>query len=235
VPVYSNAGVPHPELYPSWVVRKNGVPLLLEADWPEAAIGSKYGIVSAGTGTGSSVYREYGHFWGGLASCLVTTGDDIGDTAGIQVISPFTVNGLLAFEHRWIPGEDVDWDIGFEWSVRARMRYVGETGEWMYESDAGVFASFDEPLTVTKPSVSPTGDRWGWARLIVDLPAEKYMSFEAAGQDGQIHYRDMHTIPLVDPLLGVGAFDLKIFGIATARAASNETSYTTDWCVSRLD
>ena len=235
MPVYSNAGVPHPELYPHWVVKKTGVPLLLESDWPEAAIGSKYGIVNNGLGEGGNVYRDYEHFLGGLGSCYATTGNVIGAATGVQIISPFTNVGLIGFEHRWLPGSTSDWDFGFEWDVRARMRYVGATGEWMYESDADTFTGFDMPVTVSKPSIAQTGDRWGWARLVIDLEAERYVSFEAAGQDKKLHFRDMASIRLPDPLLGVGPFDFKIFAIATARAASNQTSYTTNWCVSRLD
>lgn len=233
MPVYANAGAPHPELYPYWVVRRVGIPLLLEADWPEASMGAKYGIVSSGDG--ASVNRDYAHFFGGLGSCVLTTGDALGDTAGIQIMHPFVTAGLVALEHRWIPDASVDWDFGFEWSLRGRMRYVGAAGEWQYESDPGVFSSFAAPVMVAKPRIATTGDHWGWARLVIDLESEQYVSFEAAGQDRRYYYRDLGGMRLVDPGLGVGPFDIKAFGTATTRTAANETSYTTDWCVSKLD
>ena len=87
------------KVFPAWVVREQGRPILLEADWP-STVGYKYG--STATGTDAAVTEDTDHFYGGSGAVKLLTGSAaIGNTAEIKVSHGHVDSRYVSFEMKW--------------------------------------------------------------------------------------------------------------------------------------
>jgi len=232
-----------PELFPWWVVKKEGVPLLLEADFPETSLEAKFGSLITGGGTGAKLQQSLDRFYGGRGSCICRTNNTVNAVTEVKVTMPFIKNGIVSLEHRWIPAPGFGankWEFGIESRtdniVQARMRYTVSTDEWQYEdpTQSDVYISFSPSVVIRQPLIQAPGDEWGWARLVVDLSKREYVRFQAAGQQAEVWDIDMSGIPMRDRGDAAGTKSLLFFGLGVAGAGSSETFYTTDWCIADL-
>jgi hypothetical protein len=229
--------------FPWWVVKKEGTPLLLEADWPLSSFEAKWGSLITGTGGGARLDRSTRRFYGGKGSCLCRTNAAVNAVTEVKVTMPFITNGIVALEHKWIPSGAFGankWEFGIESRteniVQARMRYTVSTDEWQYENpdQNDTYLSFPTPVVIRQPLFQAPGDEWGWARLVVDLTKREYVRFQAAGQQAEFWDIDMRGIRMRDRADAAGTKSLLFFGLGVAGAASNEDFYTTDWAISQL-
>ena len=224
--------------YPEWLGIKTGVIIFTEADWP-TTIGFKWGTFVTGAGT---VLRDADHGVRGTGAVALSTGILSNDVSEIKHTSPYYVgNGRVALELKWannVPAFGAStFDFGIEprqvvsGFLQGRMRYTVSGDEWTYESGTDVYTSFSDPVIVPRPTTDTAaggaGDQYGWARLVIDIAKQEYVSFQAAAK-GTTEYRDMTGIPLVNR--GVTTDDvLLFFALNETGGAATELNYTTDW------
>ena len=180
------------KVFPAWVVREQGRPILLEADWP-STVGYKYGTTA--TGTDAAVTEDTDHFYGGSGAIKLLTGSAaIGNTAEIKVSQGHVDSRYVSFEMKWniaatpttqhIYFTVIDSRVTDDKSYQGRIRFTPSTKKWEYESAADTYTEFSPSIIAELPSVDTAagsgGDRWGWARLVIDMQENKYKRFEAA-------------------------------------------------------
>ena len=119
--------------FPAWVIKKIGIPILLESDWtPTVYPNAKYGAYTVGSGTLSRNTTDL--FFGGSASIDLHTSSTIGDATEIKTsfYNIFQKGELVAFEFKWIPAisnyASTRFDVGIEPRtsdiVQGRFRYT---------------------------------------------------------------------------------------------------------------
>jgi len=230
--------------FPTWVVRQEGESILLEADWP-STIGYKYGLTA--TGTDAAVTEDTDHFYGGTGAIKLLTGSAaIGNTAEIKISHGHVDSRYVSFEMKWNMAATpttqhifftiTDSRVTDDKSYTGKIRFTPSSKKWQYESSAGTFKDFDPSIVTDLPHVDTaagsTGDRWGWARLVIDTQEHKYNRFEASTQSGFVAI-DMEDIDLVEASSPTNTELLfSVSNVSTAAAA--HTAYTTDWCVCKL-
>lgn len=235
-------------LFPWWVIRKIGEPILLEADWNYGAFpNNKYGIFASSTGT---LARDTANlFVGGAGSCKMLTAATSNDSTEVKYSHHYLQpkGWLIAMEMKWaeqFSSGGTNFHFGIENRDNAnirhiRFRWTNATGRWMYEDNALVYQDFPDSvggaLPIERSIVSGTsGDKYNWARCVIDPLNNKYVGFEAAGRLG-LETRDMRQMNLSCTNEGVStAYEMLFFTLVTAGANSAEAGYTTDWCISAI-
>lgn len=233
-------------LFPWWVVRKIGEPILLETDWATAMPNCKFGMFATSTGT---LTQDTANLRvGGAGSCKMLTAALSNDSTELKYshhyINP--KNAYLALEMKWAMAPvsaGTNFQLGIENRDNAnikhvRFRYTSATSKWMYEDNALAYQDFPNsiggPLLIEKPNTisATSGTKWGWVRCVIDPTNGLYVGLEAAGQKG-IETRDMRPMQLPVTTEGAAtAFELLFFSMVVAGSASAETAYCTDWCAS---
>ena len=122
-------------------------------------------------------------------------------------------------------------------SYQGRIRFTPSTKKWQYESSTNTFKDFDLLVVAELPHVDTAagsgGDRWGWARLVIDMKTHQYKRFEASTQTGFVAI-DMKDIDLAQSS-SPSDTELLFYVRNTSTAAAAHTAYTTDWCVCAMD
>ena len=118
-------------------------------------------------------------------------------------------------------------------SYQGGIRFTPSTKKWQYESSTNTFKDFDPSIVTDLPHIDTAagsgGDRWGWARLVIDIQENKYKRFEVSSQ-AKFDAVDMDGIDLVESASPTST-ELLFYVRNTSTAAAAHTAYTTDWCV----
>lgn len=235
-------------LFPWWVVRKIGQPILLETDWATAMPNCKFGMFANSTGT---LTQDTANLRvGGAGSCKMLTAATSNDSTELKYSHHYIQpkGWLLAMECKWAMAPvsaGTNFQIGIENRDNAnikhiRFRYTSATSKWMYEDTGLTYQDFPNsiggPLNVEKPSVisATSGTKWGWVRCVIDPLNGKYVGLESSGLNG-LETRDMRPLNLSVATEGAAtAFELLFFTMVVAGSANAETAYNTDWCISMI-
>lgn len=229
--------------FPWWVVRPEGKPVYLDADWFGSA-GFKYGAFLQGTG--AAILRNGDHRWGGGGSYQMRTGNLTGNNAEVKIHMGKIFKGRVSFEMKWLPDNSFTankFDFGIEprsdHLIQGRMRFTASLDAWQIEKGIDSYFDLVPPADIIEPNqnLSPqgVGDTWGWARLVVNVKTLQYDKFECWGKDGILSY-DLKGVPLVDRGFSSGTNPIMLFfTLGIAGANSNEDFFTTDWCIADLD
>ncbi|MBI1663423.1 MAG: hypothetical protein IS860_08035, partial [Nitrosopumilus sp.] len=122
-------------------------------------------------------------------------------------------------------------------SYQGGIRFTPSTKKWQYESSTNTFKDFDPSIVTDLPHIDTAagsgGDRWGWARLVIDIQENKYKRFEVSSQ-AKFDAVDMDGIDLVESASPTST-ELLFYVRNTSTAAAAHTAYTTDWCVCAID
>lgn len=236
----------HPPTIPLWVVNKEGELVLADADF-KSTIGYKWGTFVDGTGT---VISDTNHYFGGSRSVKMLTEAVAGSNAELKINLAYPLGaGIYAMEHKWATGDpnplfaSSTIHFGIEPRENAsdgfwqgRVRYTVSSDEWQYESGIDVYTSFSPSIIVEQPSLDTalggSGDKWGWARLVIDTIKKEYVLFEAAALGG-ITKKDMRGIPLVNRGAAT-QYNLLFFTLVKTGGVGAEVCRTTDWCITKL-
>lgn len=234
-------------LFPYWVVRKIGHLILYDADF-QATIGFKWGTFVETTGT---VISDASHYFGGSRSVKMTTSAVVNESSELKMNLWYLLGaGKYSLEHKWAVGDpalvsaSTKIHMGIEprenhatGFYQGRVRYSNNTKEWQYESSTDVYTSFTPPLIIEQPTldtaVAGAGDKWSWARIVIDTIKKEYVLFETIGLGGY-ETRDMKGIPLVSR--GVATqYNLLFFVLITNGSNASEVLRSTDWCITKVD
>lgn len=237
--------------FPWWVVRKDGIPLLLETEFAGTFPNTKFGVlVGSGTVSNDTTNLKYG----GTGCAKMTTAAVNLDGSEIKTtIAEMLPKGdLLAFEFKWAQSfaqGTTEFNFGLEsrshTAIRqARFSWTNATGQIQYESAAGVYSPMSNinasypNATIENPAVNLTaGTPVSWARVVIDPYAATYYSFECPIVDGSgnsyDYTWDMRTVPLTANGVASRALYLPFTYVIT-HSATAESGYSTDWCMSQI-
>lgn len=234
---------PHiPFNFPWWVVKKEGNPIHLDADF--LVMGYKYGAYYVGAASVNA--RDTNHYFGGTGAVLMTTGDATNDLAEFKIRVPKSRLGRWAFEQKWWVDPTnalTEFRVGIENrtenKIQACMQYVVGTKEWRLTStSAPAYTSLNPACAIWAPEIDAAanlgGDFLGWTRLIVDLDRNYYERFQCGGKLNVADY-NLRAYPMVDFGDDASKNSLLFYTLVITKNNAVHTGITTDWCITKLD